>query len=261
MSAAYRPGASNSALYAAALFASENGARQQAQTLLARIPGGSQTSDMRDLRQRVNYNLQLVTAENHRRRAIPSPPAIPCGRWPPRRQSPGGRRQAGASAGRERRPDHRGLAGAQQYQQRRIRQCRGLRRSDRCPESGRADRRGAEPDQQSAAAGQQYADAAGEHSQWLCDQRSRPPARAGNYAAAYDKLIRAMQSDPQNTDLMFAMARLYQSGKMNKEAGVVYDYLMTRDTPNQMRAPGPSTWRCRRGTTIALNSWPAVCAR
>ncbi len=42
-----------------------------------------------------------------------------------------------------------------------------------------------------------------------------------------------MQSDPQNTDLMFAMARLYQSGKMNKEAGVVYDYLMTRDTPNQ----------------------------
>ncbi len=27
--------------------------------------------------------------------------------------------------------------------------------------------------------GQQYADAAGEHSQWLCDQRSRPPARAG----------------------------------------------------------------------------------
>ncbi|MCL8281995.1 hypothetical protein M9Y60_32845, partial [Pseudomonas aeruginosa] len=26
---------------------------------------------------------------------------------------------------------------------------------------------------------------------------------------------------------------LYQSGKMNKEAGVVYDYLMTRDTPNQ----------------------------
>ena len=27
--------------------------------------------------------------------------------------------------------------------------------------------------------------------------------------------------------------RLYQSGKMNKEAGVVYDYLMTPDTPNQ----------------------------
>ena len=29
------------------------------------------------------------------------------------------------------------------------------------------------------------------------------------------------------------MARLYQSGKMNKEAGGADDYLMTRDTPNQ----------------------------
>jgi hypothetical protein len=60
----------------------------------------------------------------------------------------------------------------------------------------------------------------------------------GNYAAAYDKLMGAMQSDPQNTDLMFAMARLYQSGKMNKEAGVVYDYLMTRDTPDQAARAG-----------------------
>ncbi|KDH39558.1 hypothetical protein AE09_03902 [Klebsiella pneumoniae BWH 46] len=107
MSAAYRPGASNSALYAAALFASENGAWQQAQTQLASIRNGYVINEADRLREQ------------------------------------------------------------------------------------------------------------------------------GNYAAAYDKLIRAMQSDPQNTDLMFAMARLYQSGKMNKEAGVVYDYLMTRDTPNQ----------------------------
>lgn len=53
------------------------------------------------------------------------------------------------------------------------------------------------------------------------------------YAAAYDKLVGALQQDPQNRDLMFAMARLYQSGKMNKEAGVVYDYLITQDTPQQ----------------------------
>ncbi|HHB8085835.1 TPA: cellulose synthase subunit BcsC-related outer membrane protein [Klebsiella pneumoniae] len=123
MSAAYRPGASNSALYAAALFASENGAWQQAQTLLARIPGGSQTSDMRDLRQRVNYNLQLVTAENY-------------------------------------------LA-------------------------------------------------------------------QGNTIAASNTL-RAMASTPPKAPADAGkLARLYQSGKMNKEAGVVYDYLMTRDTPNQ----------------------------
>ncbi|STT82562.1 putative cellulose synthase [Klebsiella pneumoniae] len=180
MSAAYRPGASNSALYAAALFASENGAWQQAQTLLARIPGGSQTSDMRDLRQRVNYNLQLVTAENYLaqgntiaasntlRAMASTPPKAPADAGKlARLLAESGDLTTAVSLVRK------------QYQQWRIRQCRGLRRSDRCPESGRADRRGAEPDQQSAAAGQQYADAAGEHSQWLCDQRSRPPARAG----------------------------------------------------------------------------------
>ncbi|WP_312243100.1 cellulose synthase subunit BcsC-related outer membrane protein, partial [Pantoea sp.] len=58
------------------------------------------------------------------------------------------------------------------------------------------------------------------------------------YAAAYDKLIGALQQDPQNRDLMFAMARLYQSGKMNKEAGVVYDYLLTQDTPDQNAREG-----------------------
>ncbi|HAZ77946.1 MAG TPA: hypothetical protein DCX28_16270, partial [Enterobacteriaceae bacterium] len=34
------------------------------------------------------------------------------------------------------------------------------------------------------------------------------------------------------------MARLYQTGKMNKEAGVVYDYLITRDTDDQAARVG-----------------------
>jgi len=37
---------------------------------------------------------------------------------------------------------------------------------------------------------------------------------------------------------MFAMGRLYQSGKMNKEAGVLYDYLMTRDSDDQAARVG-----------------------
>jgi thioredoxin-like negative regulator of GroEL len=78
----------------------------------------------------------------------------------------------------------------------------------------------------------------------------------GNYAAAYDKLIRALQSDPQNTDLMFAMGRLYQTGKMNKEAGVLYDYLMTRDTEDQAARVGAidvalSENNVQKATTLA----------
>ncbi|VTR56838.1 Uncharacterized enzyme of heme biosynthesis [Serratia fonticola] len=55
----------------------------------------------------------------------------------------------------------------------------------------------------------------------------------GQYSAAYDKLIGALQNDPQNADIMLAMGRLYQSGNMNKEAGQVYNYLLSRDSLNQ----------------------------
>ncbi len=57
----------------------------------------------------------------------------------------------------------------------------------------------------------------------------------GNYAPAYDLLTHALQIDPQNTDLMLAMGRLYQSGKLNDKAQIVYDYLLEhhQDTPEQ----------------------------
>ena len=77
MSAAYRPGASNSALYAAALFASENGAAAGANAAGAH---SRRQPDQRHARfaPAVNYNLQLVTAENygagqyHRRQQYPA---------------------------------------------------------------------------------------------------------------------------------------------------------------------------------------------
>ncbi|WP_025244174.1 cellulose synthase subunit BcsC-related outer membrane protein [Candidatus Sodalis pierantonius] len=54
----------------------------------------------------------------------------------------------------------------------------------------------------------------------------------GQYAAAYDKLIVALQNDPQDTGLMLAMARLYQSGKMNAQAAKIYNYVLTREPQN-----------------------------
>ncbi|MFC0229377.1 cellulose biosynthesis protein BcsC [Serratia aquatilis] len=55
----------------------------------------------------------------------------------------------------------------------------------------------------------------------------------GQYGAAYDKLIGALRSDPQNPEIMLAMGRLYQSGNMNKEAGQVFNYLLSRNGLNQ----------------------------
>lgn len=71
----------------------------------------------------------------------------------------------------------------------------------------------------------------------------------GQYAAAYDKLVVALQADPQNRDLMLAMARLYQSGKLNKQAGQVYNYLMTNDTPTQDARVGRSISRFQASDT------------
>ena len=180
MSAAYRPGASNSALYAAALFASDDGAWRQAQTLLARVPGGSQTSDMRDLRQRVNYNLQLVTAENYLAQGNTiARPAIPCGQWRPRRQKP---RRTPASSARLL-AESGSLTTAVSLVRNNISSgvsgnARGLRRSDRRPESGRANGKAQKPDQQdpqlqASSTPTQLASIR----QWLCDQQ-KPTACA-----------------------------------------------------------------------------------
>ncbi len=127
MSAAYRPGASNSALYAAALFASEK--RRLAAGADAAGAHSRRQPDQRHARFAPAGELQPAVGDGrklpgagqyHRRQQYPAGDGLHAAK------SPGGRRQAGASAGRERRPDHRGLAGAQQYQQRRIRQCRGI---------------------------------------------------------------------------------------------------------------------------------------
>ena len=234
MAAAWRPGASSTSLYAAALYASENGGWQQAQTLLGRIPASSQTSQMRDLHQRVNYNLQLVTAQNYLaqgntvaasntlRAMAATPPKSPAdvGKLARLLAQSGDVTTAVALVRNNISGGISGNAGDYADQVTVLNQA-GLTRE--------AQNLLANPQLQASSTPTQLASI---RNGYVINEADRLREQ-GNYAAAYDKLIRAMQSDPQNTDLMFAMARLYQSGKMNKEAGVVYDYLMTRDTPNQ----------------------------
>jgi len=234
MAPAFRPGASNTQLYSAALFASENNGWQQAQTLLARIPTSSQNSEMRELAQRVNYNLQMTTAERYLAqgdtvaaantlKALASrPPQSPAdaGKLARMLAQTGDLSGAVAVVRDNMRRGVQGNAGDYADQITVLNQA-GL--------SGEAQSWLANPQLQARSTPTQLANI---QQGYVINEADRLRVQ-GNYAGAYDKLIRAMQSDPQNTDLMFAMARLYQSGKMNKEAGVVYDYLMTRDTPQQ----------------------------
>uniref|UniRef100_A0A8H9YVG1 BCSC C-terminal domain-containing protein n=1 Tax=Pseudomonas tritici TaxID=2745518 RepID=A0A8H9YVG1_9PSED len=234
MQPASRPGAGASSLYAAALFASESGAWQQSQTLLSRVSPASQTPQMRELAQRVNTNLQMATAErylaqgnavaaaNTLKTLSARPPESPAdaGKLARMLAQSGDLTTAVSVVRGNMREGVKGNAGDYADQVAVLNQA-GL--------NGEAQSFLSNPELLSRSTPTQLA---GVRNGYVINEADQLREQ-GNYAAAYDKLIRALQSDPQNTDLMFAMARLYQTGKMNKEAGVVYDYLMTRDTPTQ----------------------------
>jgi len=234
-----RNGAGASSLYAAALFASENGAWQQSQTLLSRIAPASQNGQMRDLAQRVNYNLQLATAErylaqgnnvaaaNTLKTLTHRPPESPV--------DAGKLAKLLAQSG--------DLSGAVALVRENLRQGVQGNAGDYADQVTVLNKAGLDNEAQAFLANPELqarstpTQLAGIRNGYVINEADQLREQ-GNYAAAYDKLMRAMQSDPQNTDLMFAMARLYQTGKMNKEAGVVYDYLITRDTDDQAARVG-----------------------
>lgn len=239
MAPTFRSGAAANALYAAALFSSDNGAWQLAGTTLARIPPASRNKDVRLLEERINFNLQMATAESYLSAGNPIAAANTLkaltGHVPAQPADAGKLALLLAQSGDitsavsvVRSNMARGVQGnAGDYaDQITVLNQAGL--------SNEAQSWLANPELQSRSTPAQLA---GLRDGYIISEADRL-REAGNYAAAYDKLIRALQQDPQNTDLMFAMARLYQSGKMNKEAGVVYDYLMTRDTPDQQARVG-----------------------
>ncbi|EXU76591.1 cellulose biosynthesis protein BcsC [Erwinia mallotivora] len=234
MQPAFRQGASGNEIYAAALFASENGAWQQAQSLLSRIPPRNQNRDMRDLASRVNFNLQMGVAQqylaqgsntaalNTLKALAVNPPDNPAdvGSLAKNLAAAGDLPGAVALVRNNMQRGVQGNAGDYADQVQVLNQA-GL--------AGEAQSFLSNPELQSRSTPTQLA---GIRNGYLINEADRL-RNQGEYAAAYDKLIAALQHDPQNTDLMFAMARLYQSGKMNAQAGVVYDYLITRDTPAQ----------------------------
>jgi thioredoxin-like negative regulator of GroEL len=234
-----REGAGANSLYSAALFASESGAWQQANSLLARIPPSSRNSQMRDLSESVNFNLQMTTAErylaqgnmtaasNTLKALASQPPKNPAdaGKLARMLARTGDMTSAVALVRNSMKGGVQGNAGDYADQIAVLNQA-GLNQEAQAFMSS--------PEIQSRSTPAQLA---GVRNGYVINEADTLREQ-GNYAAAYDKLIRALQSDPQNTDLMFAMGRLYQTGKMNKEAGVLYDYLMTRDTDDQAARVG-----------------------
>lgn len=229
-----RSGASSSELYAGALNASESGGWQQASTLLSRIPASAQTAAMRELAQRVNFNLQMSTADrylaqgataaaaNTLKALTVNPPTNPvdAGNLAQKLAQAGDLPSAVSLVRANLQRGVQGNAGDYAAQMAVLNQA-GL--------GSEAQRFLSNPELQARSTPTQLA---GIRNGYLINEVDHLRQQR-QYAVAYDKLIGALQQDPQNRDLMFAMARLYQDGKMNQDAGVVYDYLMTQDTPTQ----------------------------
>src|SRR5471030_448990 len=234
MAPSARPGASSADLYAAALFASETKNWSTSSALISRIPRGSQNQGMRELAQRANFNAQMADAENYlqqgnsaaaantRRALAQNPPTAPAdvGALAKNLAATGQLPLAVQLVRQNMRNGVKGNAGDYADQVTVLNQA-GL--------GNEAQAFLQNPEIQSGTSPTALANLRNGFVITQADQLREQ----GQYAAAYDKLVVALQADPQNRDLMFAMARLYQSGKMNKQAGQVYNYLMSNDTPTQ----------------------------
>jgi Tfp pilus assembly protein PilF len=233
MSAAGQRGAPADNIYAAALFAGENQRWSAASQLLAYIPENRRNRAMRDLAARVTFNEQMSTGESYMRqgnntaalntlRALAqTPPSAPSdvGNLAQDLMKLGDSATAVSLVRNSMRAGVKGNAGDYAAQVSVLNQA-GL--------NSEADAFLSNPQIAASSTPTQLS----QIRQGSVINEADDLREHGQYAAAYDKLIVAMQNDPQNIDLMLAMARLYDSGKMNDQAARVYDFVLVRDPTN-----------------------------
>lgn len=234
-----QPGASNAGLYAAALFASEDNRWATTSSLLARIPAASQTREMRELAAHAEFNQKMASAEQYLQQGntgaaaellrplVQSPPASPAdlGNLARNLQASGDSATAVRLVQQNMRQGVKGNIGDYAAQIGVLNQA-GL--------TGEAEAWLNNPAIQASSSA---IDIDRQRTGFVIKQAAQLSDN-GQYAAAYDRLIVALHNDPQNTDLMMAMARLYQAGKMNEEAGQVYSYLLQRNGQNKEAREG-----------------------
>lgn len=234
MAEASAPGAPADNMFAAALFAAENKDWATSNALLNQIPPARQTKEIRALSERVEFNQKMASAEAYLangdsasaavilRGLAQNPPSAPSdvGNLAKDLMTAGDSSTAVSLVRKNISSGIHGKAGDYAAQIGVLTQS-GLTQEAEALLSNPAIQSSSSPIEISRLRMGSAINQADE----LREQ--------GQYAAAYDKLIVALQSDPQNIDLMLAMGRLYQSGKMNDEAGKVYAYLLKRDPANE----------------------------
>lgn len=234
-----QPGAAGESLYVAALFAAENERWPEASSLMERIAPARRTREMAALTRRVQFNQNMAQARSYLRQGnrpaaaallnelVKTPPDAPAdlGNLALALQQAGDNAGAVQLVRQNMQNGVRGNAGDYAAQLNVLNQAGLTAEADAWLNNPAIQSRSSPVDISRLRTGSTINEA----------DRLR---EQGQYALAYDKLIVALQQDPRNDDLMLAMGRLYQSGKMNREAGQVYDYLLQRDAQNQQAREG-----------------------
>lgn len=232
-------GATKDALYATALFLSENKQWDKAANLLDRIPVLGQTPDMRELAKTANFNLQMANADRYIQQdnsAAAAEILRPLTQHPPTTPDNVGHLAQDLMAVGD-------TAAAVQLVRKSMQE--GVKGSvgDYAAQVSVLNQAGLTHEAQAwlnnpaLQANSSSKDINQLRSNAIMNDADRLRLQ-GQYASAYDKLIVALQSDPKNPDLMLAMGRLYQSGKMNKEAAQVYNYLLSLNDQNVQAREG-----------------------
>lgn len=236
---AFQPQASPDMRYAAALYCGEKEAWQAAQKLLEGIPEKDRSTAARELAQRVAFQMKLDAAEryldrgkaaaarNTLRALIPLAPsdAVDVGRLANMLVQSGDRQSAVQVVRDNLKHGIHGNAGDYSHHILVLSENGYQHEAQTLLENPELQRK-SDPEQQAtlrALVVVKEADALRERD---------------NLGAAWDLLVREMRNEPEDTSLMLAMARVYQSGHKPAEAGTIYRRILDKEPDNQEALTG-----------------------
>ncbi|MGH1558985.1 hypothetical protein ACRAWD_17585 [Caulobacter segnis] len=98
------------------------------------------------------------------------------------------------------------------------------------------------------AAGRRYRGLAAPHA----GRRADRLRLAGDYAGAFDTLSRGFTVAPRDPTLLAALARLYDSGDLARQAAQTHDVLLTMNPNDQDALAGSARWPCAPATMVRL---------
>lgn len=250
-SAVQRGSKRNDALYAAAVYAAEENDWAKSQSLLAQVPRSAYSADMTALYARVQTNSQMDIARNYLRLGNPQAARNTLAvlqRTPPQTPVDVGRlaellMQAGDSAGalqRVRDNQAQGLHGSL------LDYAGQIRVLNQAGQFAEAESVLNAPALQNTLSQDEINSV---RISTLIARADRLRER-GKIGAAWNTVMPALQANPTHSDLLLAVARIYQADGMDEKAGEIYQYVLRKSPRDKQALTGVINLALARGDNV-----------